>query len=234
MENGGKNGKSCVGYIRVSTARQAQAVSPEAQRAWITEWAARHECRLLAIYDDNGVSGKRLRNRPGAQEAIALTCREKAVLVFYSLSRLARSARELYEIADRIAQAGADMVSISEPFDTRTTEGRLIFGMMAVVGQFERELDCKRTQETADYLRSVNRKNGRDAPYGFRYEGKQRVPVADEQRVLAIIHEQAAAGVRAPTITNRLNERGYAARNGKPWNRRTVAAILDLRPYLAR
>ena len=81
-----------IGYCRVSTAGQAeQGVSLDSQRERIQAWCQAQGYHLAAVHIDAGLSGKRADNRPGLQAALADACRQKAALVVYSLSRLARS-----------------------------------------------------------------------------------------------------------------------------------------------
>src|SRR5690348_12261484 len=109
---------AAIGYVRVSTEEQAaEGVSLEAQRAKVVAYCGLHGLSLDQTYADEGLSGKRADNRPGLQSAIIHTCKSKGVLVVYSLSRLARSTRDAIDIAERLAKAGADLVSITEKID---------------------------------------------------------------------------------------------------------------------
>ena len=104
-----------VGYVRVSTEDQArEGVSLEAQRAKIEAWCAANGYELVAMHEDAGLSGSRADNRPGLQLALEQACHEKTALVAYSISRISRSTRDLLGIAERLEQAGADLVSLSE------------------------------------------------------------------------------------------------------------------------
>ena len=53
-------------------------------------YAAGHGYTVVAEHEDKDLSGGRADNRPGLQNAIAVACARQAVLVVYSLSRLAR------------------------------------------------------------------------------------------------------------------------------------------------
>ena len=109
----------CVGYTRVSSPGQAQdGVSLDAQQAKIKAWSLAHGYELTTVHVDAGLSGGRADNRPALQAALSEACREKAVLVVYSLSRLARSTTDAIAISERLAKSGADLVSLSERIDT--------------------------------------------------------------------------------------------------------------------
>jgi site-specific DNA recombinase len=112
-------------YLRVSTAGQVtEGVSLEAQEARARRWAE---------------------NRPGLQAALTEVCRTKGALVVYSLSRLARSTKDAISIAERLERAGADLVSLSEKIDTTSAAGKMLFRMLAVLAEFERDLISERT-----------------------------------------------------------------------------------------
>ena len=67
--------KQAIGYIRVSTAEQAnEGVSLEAQRSRIAAWAEVNDYSLAAIHSDAGLSGKRADNRPELQRALDAAC----------------------------------------------------------------------------------------------------------------------------------------------------------------
>ena len=59
---------SVVGYIRVSTAEQADSgAGLEAQRAAIEAEAQRRGWTLLRMFEDAGASGKSMNGRPGSK-----------------------------------------------------------------------------------------------------------------------------------------------------------------------
>jgi len=45
-------------------------------------------------------------------------CESRAALVVYSISRLSRSTKDMLSISERLREAGADLVSLSEKIDT--------------------------------------------------------------------------------------------------------------------
>ena len=81
-----------VGYIRVSTAEQAEdGVSLAAQRVKIEQYCALYDLTLVEVIDDAALSAKTL-NRPGLQRALSMLRSGKADgLVVAKLDRLTRS-----------------------------------------------------------------------------------------------------------------------------------------------
>jgi DNA invertase Pin-like site-specific DNA recombinase len=66
------------------------------------------------------------------------------VLVFTSLSRVARSMIHMMEIERTVAEAGATIRILDMNVDTSTPNGRLTFNLFASIAQFEREIMLER------------------------------------------------------------------------------------------
>jgi DNA invertase Pin-like site-specific DNA recombinase len=78
------------------------------------------------------------RDRPELNRMLA-QLRPGDVIVFVELTRLGRSLIDLVNIVETIEQKGAAFISLKERMlDTTTTEGKLIFGVFAVLAEFER------------------------------------------------------------------------------------------------
>ena len=70
------------------------------------------------------------------------------VLIVTRLDRLARSTRDLLNILDTIAKAGAGFKSLADTWaDTTTPHGRLMLTVLGGLAEFERELIRARTSE---------------------------------------------------------------------------------------
>ena len=81
--------------------------------------------------------------------------REGDVVTVWKPDRLARSTRNLLEIVETIANAGARFQSISEPWaDTTTHSGKMIMTIFAGIAEFERDLNRERTGAGAPTLRN--------------------------------------------------------------------------------
>ena len=220
---------AAVGYVRVSTADQAaEGVSLEAQREKIKAYAALHELELIAVHADEGISGKRADNRPGLQKALEVACDREAVLVVYSLSRLARSTRDCITIAERIEKCGADLASITEKLDTTSSMGRFFFTLMAALGQLERDQVSERTVAAMSYMRRQGRRISGYLPFGFRLnpDGETLVEDAAEMRVLKRIRASHRGGDSYNAIAVTLNKNKVKPKAGARWYAASVRAVL--------
>jgi site-specific DNA recombinase len=215
-----------VGYARVSTEEQArEGVSLEAQRARIEAWAQANETALIGFFEDAGISGSRTENREGLRQAISQACEKKAILVVYSLSRLSRSTKDTLALAERLEKAGADLVSLSEKIDTTSASGKMVFRMLAVLNEFERDQISERTAAALRHKRD-QRQAYSPTPYGFDRICDLLVINHDEQKVIEEILELREKGWSLREIVRSLNEDGVSAKNGGQWHASTVRSVL--------
>ncbi len=226
-----------IGYIRVSTEGQADTgVSLEAQRERIEAWATANGAELLTIHQDAGLSAKRADNRPALQAALAQACRERAALVVYSLSRLSRSIKDTLQIGERLAKAGADLVSLSERIDTTNAAGRMVFNMLAVLSQFEREQIGERTRTAMSHLRTQGRRISGAIPFGYdlAQDGATLTENPGEQANVRLICDLRGEGWSLRAIAGELGRRGIPTKSGRPWSATVIRGIIARARHLER
>ncbi len=222
--------KRAIGYVRVSTEGQAMdGVSMEAQKARIQAWADASGYELAAVYVDEGLSGKRADNRPGLQDALSHVCRSGGALVVYSLSRLARSTQDAIGIADRLRKARADLVSLTEKIDTTSATGKMVFRLLAVLAEFERDLVSERTRTALAHKRAKHERTG-EVPFGWELspDGIALAPLKAEQDAIAIMLSLRSEGWSLRRIADDLTTRGIATKKGNSrWTHQAVASVLE-------
>jgi DNA invertase Pin-like site-specific DNA recombinase len=204
--------KFAVGYTRVSTQDQArEGVSLADQRQKIEAWAQSKGVALRAVHEDAGVSGKSTEGRPGLAQALDEVSRVQGVLVVSSMSRVSRSTRDMLTIAQNLEDAGADLVSLTESIDTTGAAGRMVFRMLAVLGEFERDLVSERTKSALAYKKSKGEAISR-APRGLKIadNGQLEVDPASDGLVLAQrARELRAQGLTYQAIADQLTTEGF-------------------------
>jgi len=218
-----------VAYVRVSTPGQRdEGVSLDAQRAKLTAWCEVMSYELVHTYADEGLSGHSMDKRPGLQQAIDAACTRGCVLVVYSLSRLARNTRETLELGERFARAGADIVSLSENIDTTSAAGKMVFRMLAVLAEFERDQISERTTMGMAYKREQGHRISRHVPYGMQLsaDGQQLEPQATEQAVIAVAKELHSAGLSTRSVAARLADQGMLSRAGTVFTPSAIVAMV--------
>ncbi len=220
-----------IGYIRVSTQGQVdEGVSLEAQKAKIAAWCEVNDYELVQMFSDEGISGKSMNNREGLQQA--LDAMEKdAALVTYSMSRISRNIRDMLDIGDDLQKRGANLVSLTEKIDTTSAAGKMIFNMLAVMNQFERDQISERTTIALQYKKSIGQRVG-TIPYGYSLnaDGVHLVEDSQEQEILQDIIALRKQGYKLREIAEQLNTDGILTRRGTEWK---VQYIHNLLPKAA-
>lgn len=217
-----------IGYIRVSTTGQAEdGISLDAQEAKIRAWADLYGAEDVIILRDEGISGKRTDNRPGLQAALDSIDKEDA-LVVYSLSRLSRSTKDALTLADTLTKKGADLVSLSEKIDTTSAAGKMVFRMLAVLAEFERDQVSERTTLALAHKKANREKTGGDIPFGYTLIDGLLVEDVHEQKAIILIRDLRAKGYRLQAICDELEREGYRTRRGiSKWQPKTVSRIIE-------
>jgi DNA invertase Pin-like site-specific DNA recombinase len=122
-----------IGYCRVSTEGQ----NLENQRAVLKA----HGC--IRIFEEKVSGAKRERIE---LDALLSHLRHGDTVVVTRLDRLARNTRDLLDIAERLRELGAGLLSLAEPWaDTSSPAGKMILTVMAGIADFERSLILERT-----------------------------------------------------------------------------------------
>jgi site-specific DNA recombinase len=217
--------KKAIGYIRVSTEQQAdEGISLASQRTKIEAWCALNEYKLIAIYEDAGISGKSINKRPQLKTALA-EMKKGMALIVYSLSRLARSTKNCIEIADELKTKSSDLVSLTEKIDTSSAMGEFFFTLIAALGQMERKQIGERTKTALAHKKAIGEKYA-PVPFGYHeIEGRLEV-VKHEALLVAEINRKRAAGCTLQSIAHYLNEKGVIGKQGGKWYASSVRCIL--------
>src|SRR5580704_7994799 len=186
-----------IGYVRVSTDRQAeQGVSLEAQEAKIRAMATVQGAELLDVIADGGESAKSL-NRPGLQRLLALINAGKVQAVIVAkLDRLTRSVKDLCGLLELFEKRRVALISIAESLDTGSAAGRLVITIMGAVSQWEPEAIGERTRDALRHKRSQGQRVGNIA-FGFRLagDGQYLEEEPTEQAALAEIRRLRGDGI---------------------------------------
>ena len=217
-----------IGYIRVSTSGQVEdGVSLDAQEAKVRAWADLNNAAEVVIFRDEGISGKRSDNRPGLQSALAMVGKGDA-LVVYSLSRLSRSTKDALVLSEILLKKEADLVSLSEKIDTTSASGKMVFRLLAVLNEFERDQISDRTRFALAHKKAIGEKTGGDIPFGYYLDGGRLVKDDNEQKAIILIRDLRSKGYRLQAICWELEKEGYLTRRGNlKWQPKTVSRIIE-------
>jgi site-specific DNA recombinase len=168
--------KSCLGYVRVSTQKQGEGVSLDAQRDAILSFAARSNITITQWFEEKETAAKS--GRPIFNAMLKLLRNRKADgVVLHRPDRAARNFADWAKMGE-LADAGIDVHFASESLDFRSRGGRLSADLQAVIA--------------ADYIRNLKEeihkgqhgqlKRGMypfGAPIGYQNNGGNKVKTID-------------------------------------------------------
>lgn len=147
-------------YARVST-RNGQTV--ENQLRQLNEVADRMGWSIVAVWTDEGISGSKGRDqRPGFDQMItAVNRREVDLVAAWSVDRLGRSLQDLIGFLADLQAKGCDLYLHQQGIDTSTPSGRMLFQMLSVFAEFEREMIRERVVAGLERTKSKGTRLGR-------------------------------------------------------------------------
>lgn len=204
-------------YVRVSTEEQAESgYSIRAQQESLEAFCKAKGWEAVPPYVDDGYSGKNL-DRPAITRLIEDARRKKFDLVLvYKIDRLSRRLGDLSELRELFDGLGIGLSSVTEPFDTTTAPGALLFHMLGSFAQFEREVIGERTRLGLGRRKREGKWNGLP-PFGYKMskEGTLEIhpgefPYARKVFDLCLSHN---LGVK--TITRRMREEDHCTRRSQ-------------------
>lgn len=117
-------------------------------------------------------------------------------------------------------------MSLSEKIDTTSAAGKMVFRMLVVLAEFERDQISERTCAALQYKKSIGERTG-GVPYGFTLhaDGVRLVSSASEAGLVNAAKEFKAQGLSLRKIGSKLLELGYQPR-GKEFYAKTIRCIL--------
>jgi site-specific DNA recombinase len=218
--------KSCFGYVRVSTMKQGEGVSLEAQREAILAFAERNDLTICKWFEEKETAAKS--GRPVFNGMIKALRRGKADgLVVHKIDRSARNFSDWAKIGD-LADSGIDVYFATETLDFRSRGGRLSADIQAVIA--------------ADYVRNLRDETKKGitgrlkqglypfkAPIGYLNNGGGKPKTPDPinapfVRLAFELYESREHSLRSLGLE--LKNRGFCGQNGKPLSKHGIELLL--------
>lgn len=154
-----------VGYIRVSTEEQNT----------IRQEILMKDLGVERVYMDKA-SGKSRTGRPQL-EAMMDFVREGDVVIVESISRFARSTRDLLTLVEQLTEKGVGFVSQKESIDTNTPQGKFMLTVFGAMAELEREQTLQRQREGIAVAKAAGK-----------YKGRK--PIEIEDSLVKSVHDQ--------------------------------------------
>lgn len=218
--------KTCFGYVRVSTVKQGEGVSLEAQKEAIEAFAGKNDITITKWFQEKETAAKRGRPVFGGMLR-ELKKRHADGVVMHKIDRSARNFADWAKIGE-LSDAGIDVHFASESLDFRTRGGRLAADIQAVIA--------------ADYIRNLREETvkglyGRlkqgiypfKAPIGYLDHGGGKVKTIDPVRgplVKRAFDFYASGQYSIRALQAELQRLGLATRSGKPLSKGGVEKML--------
>src|SRR6516225_8982932 len=197
-------------YLRVSTSEQ----TTRNQRRELREVAERHGWDVVAVFEDEGISGAKGRDeRPGFDAlAKAIARREIDMVAAWSVDRLGRSLMDLLGFLTDLHAKGVHLFLHQQGLDTSTPSGRAMFQVLGVFAEFERAMIRERVMAGLARARSEGKQLGR-RPVEQAKARKVKTALALRAQGIGIRRIAREVGLGVGTVL-RLVEAGDAVRHG--------------------
>jgi len=225
-------------YLRVSTEDQAkEGYSLDVQREYLESFAEREGYEIYKTYCDDGISAYSTR-RPALQELLkdAKDKKFKLVLV-YKIDRFSRKLKDLLDLAEELESYRVAFKSATEPFDTTTSAGKLMFQQLGSFAEFERNRIAERVfPGMVKGVLNGNWQGARFAPFGYTYNKQKKLLEIEEREanIVKLIYTMYLAGKSTQEIAAYLNKKKHQTRTGKQFYNKFICDILKNQIYTGK
>ncbi len=223
-----------VAYCRVSTNKEDQLNSLEAQKKFFMEYVGKTDDHLIEIYADEGLSGTKTRNR-AAFNRMMQDARKGLFgkVLVKDISRMARNTVDLLENLRILSSLNITVQFISGNL-TNMGGSELLVTVFAAVAQEESANTSKRVK----FGKRLNMEKGKVPNYVYGYEKRQgdyfSLTVVEKEAdiVRRIFSWYTEEGYGACKIAHMLNAQGYRTKRGCEWSQNAICRILTNQIYI--
>lgn len=218
--------KKCFGYVRVSTTKQGDGVSLDAQRDAILRFAGSNDITITKWFEEQETAAKS--GRPVFNAMIRLLKQRRADgVVMHKIDRSARNFADWAKVGD-LADAGINVHFATESLDFNSRGGRLSADIQAVIA--------------ADYIRNLRDEIKKGiygqldrglypfrAPVGYLDQGggKPKVPDPARAPLIRTAFELYGSGTHSlRTLLKELERRGLRNQHGRPLSKCGLETVL--------
>jgi len=219
-------------YARISVERGRTLDSLSAQVSYYSNYIQKHPgWKYVGVYADSGETGTSAK-RDEFQRLIADCEAGKIDIVLTkSISRFARNTVDLLSTVRRLTEIGVEIRFERDGISSVTADGEL---MLTILASFAQE-ESRNTSENIKWSIQSGFQKGRQSStqiYGYRWDGENFVPQADEAEIVRFIFAEYLAEKSPHTITANLNKMGIKAMYGGKFHQRTIISMLQNEKYI--
>lgn len=228
--------RKVAGYARVSTDRDEQFTSFEAQVNYYTRFIKGHsDWVFVKIYTDEGISATNTLHREGFNQMIDDALNGKIdMIVTKSISRFARNTVDSLTTIRKLKDHGIEVYFEKENIWTLDSQSELLITLLSSIAQEE-------SRSMSDNIRWAVNKKFEKGQFSLPYrcflgydKGPDGRPVINEgqAKIVREIYYRFLAGQSPHTIKLKLEAEGITApRGGTSWSETTINSILRNEKY---
>ncbi len=223
-------------YCRVSTDKEDQLNSLEAQKAFFAEYTTRTGDTLIRLYADEGISGTKIKNR---KEFLRMMSDAEHglfdMVVVKDISRFARNTVDLLQNVRKLKSLGIETQFLTA---NMTSMGNSEF-VLTIFGALAQE-ESANTSKRVKFGKKMNAEKGRvpNIVYGYNKTIGDYFNLEINQEEAAIIQQiyqwYTKEGYGAAKISNKLNDRGLKTKRNCRWSQNAVCRILTNELYTGK
>lgn len=223
-------------YCRVSTDKEDQLNSLEAQKNFFQEYTGRSGDHLVRLYADEGLSGTKIKNRKQFLQMMADA--EHGLfdmVVVKDISRFARNTVDLLQNIRRLRELGIETQFLTA---NMTSMGNSEF-VLTVFGALAQE-ESANTSKRVKFGKKINAEKGRvpNIVYGYDKTIGDYFNLTVNQEEAAVIRQiyrwYLNEGYGAAKIAHMLNKKGLKTKRGCEWSQNAICRILENELYTGK
>lgn len=225
-----------VAYCRVSTNKDEQLDSLEAQQEFFGEYARRNGYNLVKIYADEGKSGTKMRNRTELLKLLSDANRGIFdIVLIKDVSRLARNTLDFLTSIRKLKALGIKVVFVNYD-QTSSDSSEFMLTMLSAIAQEESANISKRVK----FGKKINAEKGRvpNLVYGYdKIPGDYfnlSINEKESDVVKQIFNMYTEKNMGENKIAFELNKRGLKTKRNCKWTQTAVNRILCNEIYIGK
>ncbi|MCM1558934.1 MAG: recombinase family protein [Butyrivibrio sp.] len=223
-------------YCRVSTDKEDQLNSLEAQKSFFSEYTKRTGDNLVRLYADEGISGTKIKNR---REFLRMMSDAEHglfdMVVVKDISRFARNTVDLLQNIRKLKSIGIETQFLTA---NMTSMGNSEF-VLTIFGALAQE-ESANTSKRVKFGKKINAEKGRVPNIVYGYDKtigdyfNLEINKQEAEVIKQIYRWYLQEGYGAAKIANMLNERGLKTKRNCNWSQNAVCRILTNELYTGK
>jgi DNA invertase Pin-like site-specific DNA recombinase len=218
-----------IGYARRSKEDTNKTAPLDVQIAAIKKLAKSKGYKLVDIETDNGLSGKSLDNRPGAQRVLNLV-KDRLIdcVLVYRSDRLCRNTLEALQVKKLFIEKQVTYLSVQQGvLSESSADGDFISTLFDALDERERKLVSERIKSKLSRMKEQGQRIGGQVRYGQSVKDKQVIENGAEAALVGRIMQLKSEGLSVRKIASQVNSEGYTTRKQTPFGHNQIHRILQ-------